>query len=77
MAKIAEVQFASGATANALQVKHVYTVRGKSVYAVSWKNNQIPATFKKGSVKLNIFLEGNDPARNKPNAALTLNVNVK
>lgn len=77
VAKIAEVQFASGATADAVQVKHVYTVSGKSVYAVSWKNNQIPATFKKGSVKLNIFLEGNDPARNKPNATVSLTVDAK
>ena len=77
VAKIAEVQLVSGTTADALQVRYIYTVRGKSVYAVSWKNNQVPATFKKGSVKLNIFLEGNNPAINKPNAALTLNVNVK
>lgn len=77
MARIAEVQFASSTRADALQIRHMYTVRGKSVYAVSWKDNQVPATFTKGTVKLNIFLEGNDPARNKPNATVSLTVDAK
>ena len=77
VAKIAEVQFASSTRADALQIRHMYTVRGKSVYAVSWKDNQVPATFTKGTVKLNIFLEGNDPARNKPNATVSLTVDAK
>ncbi|MBQ1186957.1 MAG: hypothetical protein IIX54_04640, partial [Clostridia bacterium] len=35
VAKIAEVQLANGATADALQLSYLYTVRDKSVYAVS------------------------------------------
>ena len=64
----------------------VKKVGGK--YAICWKDNTVPATAKSGSVKLSIWLEGNyaegcedlgakDPGYRKPNATVSVKVNVK
>ena len=45
-------------------------------YAICWKDNTVPATAKSGSVKLSIWLEGNS-FENKPNATVSVKVNVK
>lgn len=47
-----------------------------SKYAICWKDNTVPATAKSGSVKLSIWLEGNS-FENKPNATVSVKVNVK
>lgn len=52
----------------------VKKVGGK--YAICWKDNTVPATAKSGSVKLSIWLEGNS-FENKPNATVSVKVNVK
>ena len=57
-------------------------------YAICWKDNTVPATAKSGSVKLSIWLEGNyaegcedfgtkDAGYHKPNATVSVKVNVK
>lgn len=45
-------------------------------YAICWKDNEVPTNAKSGSVKLNIWLEGNS-LENKPNATVSVKVNVK
>lgn len=57
-------------------------------YAICWKDNTVPANAKSGSVKLSIWLEGNytegcedlgtkDAGYHKPNATVSVKVNVK
>ncbi len=59
-----------------IEVVPIYGSIGKNSYAVYWKDKTV-ANVKSGTVKVNIYLEGNDPARKKPNASFRLKVNVK
>ena len=80
---VASVQLQSSALANALEVVKVHSAEGNK-YAVQWKDTdpvtpgvQIKSGVVSGEVKLKVFLEGNDPARNAANATLKLKVTVK
>ncbi|MGN0155827.1 MAG: hypothetical protein ACI39N_01140 [Lachnospiraceae bacterium] len=68
----------SGKISSALEIYEVTSsaASGKT-YAIGWKDKTVPATVKSNSVKLNVFLKGNDPAGGKPNATVTVTVNVK
>ena len=59
-----------------IEIVPVYGMNQKTSYAVYWKDKKV-ANVKSGTVKVNIYLEGNDPARKKPNASFNLKVNVK
>ena len=59
-----------------LEIEHLYTVGNKNVYAISWKDNT-PASFKDGSIKLGVYLEGNSIERAKPNATITLTATAR
>ena len=78
VAEIESVEFVGSATADALEIYEVTSsaANGKT-YAIGWKDGTIPASVKSGSVKLKVFLKGNDPAGNKPNATITVTVNIK
>lgn len=80
---IDKLQLQSGALADALEIVEVPSVGGNT-YAIQWKDTdsltpgvQIKSGVKSGTVKINIFLKGNDSGKNKPNATLKLKVTVK
>ena len=81
--RIESLQLQSGTLADALELVEVPSSDGNK-YAIQWKDTdaskpgiQIKSGVKSGTVKVNVFLEGNDPARNKPNATLNLKINIK
>lgn len=67
----------SGKISSASEIYEVTsgTTSGKT-YAIGWKDQTVPATANSGSVKLNVFLKGNDPTGDKPNATVTVTVNI-
>lgn len=72
---IAVVKFADGTLADALEI---YEVPGDGkTYAIGWKNGTVSNAVKSGTVKLQVYLKGNDPSRNKPDAVLTLKVDIR
>ncbi len=80
---IEKLQLQPGGLADALEIVEVPSVDGNT-YAIQWKDTdaftsgvQINSGVKSGTVKVNVFLEGNDSGRNKPNATLKLKVTVK
>lgn len=81
--RIESLQLQSGTLADALELVEVPSSDGNK-YAIQWKDTdaskpgiQIKSGVKSGTVKVNVFLEGNDPARNKPNATLSLKIEIK
>lgn len=60
----------------AIEIKPIYNVNNKYIYEVRWKNDTA-VNVKSGNVKLNVYLEGNNPKWKKPNTTLSLKVNVK
>ncbi len=79
VAKIAKVEVVADKNvpvSKKIEVVPVYGMNQKTSYAVYWKDKKA-ANVKSGTVKVNIYLEGNDPARKKPNASFKLKVNVK
>lgn len=73
MPRIAHVELANSALASKLEI--VKLGYDSDTFAIRWKDN-VPASVKGGTVKINIYLEGNDPARKVPNATVSLKVNV-
>ena len=73
MPRIAHVELVNSALASKLEI--VKLGYDSDTFAIRWKDNT-PASVKGGTVKLNIYLEGNDPARKVPNATVSLKVNV-
>ncbi len=61
---------------NAVEIVPVYRGKDSVTYALYWKNRK-SANVKSGTVKLNIYLKGNNSAWKKPNATVNLKVNVK
>ena len=76
VAKIEVVSDKKVPVSKKIEIVPVYSANGKSTYAVYWKD-KTSAGVKSGTVKVNIYLEGNDPVRKKPNASFKLKVNVK
>ncbi len=79
VAKIAKVEVVGNKevpVSKKLEIVPVYSAGNKITFAVHWKDRKA-ANVKSGTVKVNIYLEGNDPARKKPNASFKLKVNVK
>ena len=75
VADIAVVKFADGTPANALEI---YEVPGSGkTYAIGWKNGTVSNAVKSGTVNLQIYLKGNDPERNKPDAVLKLQADIR
>ncbi len=61
---------------NAVEVVPVYRGKDSVTYALYWKNRK-SANVESGTVKLNIYLKGNNSKWKKPNATVSLKVNVK
>ena len=79
VAKVAKVEVVANKdvpVSKKLEIVPVYSAGNKTTYAVHWKDRE-GANVKSGTVKVNIYLEGNDPARKKPNASFNLKVTVK
>ena len=76
VADIAKVELVPGALANALEINREYSAGGRTTYSIGWKDSTVTRV-KTGTVKIKVYLEGNSPARNKPNATLSLKVTVK
>lgn len=79
VAKIAKVEVVADKNvpvSKKIEVVPVYGMNQKISYAVYWKD-KTAANVKSGTVKVNIYLEGNDPARKKPNASFQLKVKIK
>jgi hypothetical protein len=74
MPRIAHVELANSALADKLEI--VKIGYDSDTYALRWKDNT-PASVRSGTVKVNIYLEGNDPARKVPNATVSLKVNIQ
>jgi hypothetical protein len=60
----------------AIEVVPSYQTDRSAAYEVRWKNLKA-ANVKSGTVKLRVYLEGNNPKWKKPNATLSLKVNIK
>lgn len=75
MPQIAHVELVSGTLANKLEIVRPGGYGSEDTYAIQWKDGT-PASVKSGTVKINIYLEGNDPARKVPNATVSLKVNI-
>lgn len=73
MPRIAHVELVNSALAGKLEI--VKLGYDSDTFAIRWKDNT-PASVKGGTVKINIYLEGNDPARKVANATVSLKVNV-
>lgn len=69
VADIARAELVSSALADKLEVRSA-----GSGFAIGWKDNT-PGAVKSGTVKLNLYLQGNTGA--KPNATLSIKVNIK
>jgi hypothetical protein len=51
---------------------------GGGWYGIEYKDNTIAPNIKNGTIKLNVFLQGNNPANNNPNAIVSVKItNVK
>ncbi|MBR5799646.1 MAG: hypothetical protein IKY23_06240 [Lachnospiraceae bacterium] len=61
---------------NAVELVPIYRSKDSVTYALYWKNRK-SANVESGSVKLNIYLKGNNNAWKKPNSTVSLKVNVK
>ena len=48
---------------------------GNGKFAVEFKDNEIAEKIKAGTVKINIYLEGNNPENKTPNATISVKVN--
>ena len=74
MPKIAAVQIADGGISEFYELVNL----GGGWYGVEYKDNTIAPNIKAGTIKLNVFLQGNNPANNNPNATVSVKVtNVK
>lgn len=72
--KISEVRIAKSSISDFYEVISL----NNGWYALKYKGNQIAPKIKSGTVKLNLFLEGNNPENNNPNATVSVKVtNVK
>ena len=76
MPQIAHVELVSGTLANKLEIVRPGGYGSENTLAIQWKDGT-PASVKGGTVKINIYLEGNDPARKVPNATVSLKVNIQ
>ena len=76
MPQIAHVELVSGTLANKLEIVRPGGYGSEDTFAIQWKDGT-PASVKSGTVKINIYLEGNDPARKVPNATVSLKVNIQ
>ena len=74
--QIAHVELVSGTLANKLEIVRPGGYGSEDTFAIQWKDGT-PASVKSGTVKINIYLEGNDPARKIPNATVSLKVNIQ
>ena len=72
--KISEVRIAKSSISDFYEVISL----NNGWYGLKYKGNQIAPKIKSGTVKLNLFLEGNNPENNNPNATVSVKVtNVK
>jgi len=68
--KIAAVQIADSSISGFYELVNL----GNGWYGVEYKDNKVAPKIKSGTIKLNIFLSGNNPANNNPNAYINVKV---
>ena len=69
---ISKVEIADAKMAEFYQIKDF----GNGQYAIEFKDNNIANNLKTGNIKLNIYLDGNNPIYQTPNQTVTVKVNT-
>ena len=72
MPSISTVEIADAKMAEFYQLVNL----GGGEFAIEFKNNQIANNLKAGNIKLNIYLDGNNPIYQTPNQTVTVKVNI-